>query len=110
MPKGVLVVFSTPNGSAKEAEYNDWYDNTHIPEVTDVPGVVSARRFALSDTQVVPGASVDRLPYLAIYELDTDDLEWLAKELPARAADGRFNMSDAIQMDPPPTSVLFEER
>jgi hypothetical protein len=110
MPKGVLVVFSSPKEGATDSEYNNWYDNIHVPEVTEVPGVVSARRFALSETQVVPGASIDRLPYLAIYELDSGDLDQVAKEIPARAADGRFDMGDSIQMDPPPITVLFEDR
>jgi hypothetical protein len=110
MPKGVLVVFSAPNGSAMEAEYNEWYDNTHVPEVTGVPGVVSARRFTLSDAQLTPGASVDRLPYLTIFELDSEDLNEVAKEMNARMMDGRLHISASLQTDPPPTAVVFEER
>jgi hypothetical protein len=28
-----------------EAEFNEWYDNEHIPSLATVPGVLSARRF-----------------------------------------------------------------
>lgn len=45
MPKGMLVVESRPADPAREDEYNDWYTNTHIPEVCAVPGFVAARRY-----------------------------------------------------------------
>ena len=44
MPKGVMVV-QTGCEPGREDEYNDWYSNTHIPEVLAVPGFVGARRF-----------------------------------------------------------------
>jgi hypothetical protein len=88
--------------------YNEWYDSVHSPEVTTVPGIISARRFRLSESQIEPGAAIGDSPYLAIYEIDSDDLDFIAKELPARAADGRFNMSPALQTEPPPLAVLYE--
>ena len=50
MAKHVFVVFTNPV-EGKDATYNDWYDNRHLPDVLDVPGFVSAQRFRLSDTQ-----------------------------------------------------------
>jgi hypothetical protein len=44
-----------------EAEFNQWYDQEHIPLLTAVPGVISARRF--KDPSGKPR-------YLALYELD----------------------------------------
>ena len=38
MPKGVLIVPSGPSDPSREDEYNEWYDNTHVGEVRDVPG------------------------------------------------------------------------
>ncbi len=41
---GLLLVGMTP-GAAKEAAFNAWYDNEHVPALAAVPGVLSARRF-----------------------------------------------------------------
>ena len=44
-----------------DAEVNDWYTNVHLPELCSLPGVRSARRFAIFG---------EKFRYLAIYELD----------------------------------------
>ncbi len=44
-----------------EAEFNQWYDQEHIPLLSAVPGVISARRFKDPDGNP---------RYLALYELD----------------------------------------
>ena len=41
MATGAMVVFSNPT-EGREDEYNDWYDNTHLPEVCALDGVVGA--------------------------------------------------------------------
>ena len=111
MPKkAVLVVLTNPSDGDRDDDYNMWYDETHLSEVTQVPGIVSARRFKLSPVQMDPPSSLGHQQYLAIYEIETDDLDSIPRELTARTTDGRFNMSDALQGDPPPTAVLFEER
>ena len=45
----------------KEIEFNDIYDNEHIPIILKVPGVLSASRFKCE--------SDEKPQYLAIYEL-----------------------------------------
>lgn len=93
MTRHVLVVFSEPT-EGMEAEYNDWYDNCHLPEVLQAPGVIAAERFRLADdSEGFPGR------YLAIYELETDDPAAIFSDLEARAADGRMRMSQAIDLD-----------
>ena len=46
MPKCKLVAITRPL-PGKEAEYHDWYQNVHLPEVIALPGGVSAQRFKL---------------------------------------------------------------
>ena len=109
MPRAILLVESRPSSPDREDEYNDWYDNTHLKEVCAIPGFVGARRYQLSEKGLFPneaGAS----PYLAVYELDTDDLSAALQELGVRAGDGRLKMSDAMSMDPIPTMTLYELR
>ena len=69
MPKGIMVVQTSPVDPAKEDAYNDWYDNTHIPEILEIPGFTSARRFKLhgpgADGAHTPGFHPECVPFLA---------------------------------------------
>ena len=47
---------------AAEAEFTEWYNTEHLPQLAAVPGVLSARRYEASDT-----ASERR--FLALYHL-----------------------------------------
>ena len=49
MPRALYIVNSRPSAPEREDEYNDWYTNTHLPEVLDIPGITAARRFKASD-------------------------------------------------------------
>ena len=93
MGKHVLVVFTNPV-EGKEATYNDWYDNRHLPDVLDVPGFVSAQRFRLSDTQRAAGPFPRR--YLALYEIETDDLKQTLATLGARSGTPAMVISDSL--------------
>jgi hypothetical protein len=97
MAKGIMVVQSEPVDPAHEDEFNDWYDNTHIPEITAVPGFVSARRYKVHGAAAGPS-------YLAIYEIEADDLMAPAKELRARRTQG----APALRLDPPPVVTFYE--
>jgi hypothetical protein len=45
---------------------------------------------------------------MAVYELDADDLGQPFEEVGKRAADGRMQMSDALQTSPPPVLTFYE--
>jgi len=45
---------------AHEVAFNEWYDNTHVPEILACPGWLSARRFVAMD---------DGPKYAAMYEV-----------------------------------------
>jgi len=68
---GLLLVAMTP-GAAKDAAFNAWYDNEHLPALAAVPGVLSARRFRSRES----GGS----KYVALYHLRApgvvDSAEW----------------------------------
>ena len=102
MPKGIMLVQSRPSAPAREDEYNKWYSGTHIPEVLAVPGVTGARRYKLL------GGDDAEPAYLAIYELDADDLTAPLRELSARSASGQTQLSDVLQLDPPPVVTICE--
>ena len=70
----------------REAEFNEWYNHTHIPDVMKFTGVVSARRYRAFMPE-------DQFQYIAIYEfestatlqrfLESDHLAWLRQEMDA---------------------------
>ena len=95
MAKSVFLVMSNPT-PGKEAEYNEWYDKVHLADVLNVPGFVAAQRFRLGDTQFGDGTRPHR--YLAIYEVDTNDMAGCLKELSARVGTDDMVISDGIDM------------
>ena len=94
MTKYTFVVLSNPT-AGKEAEYNEWYNGQHIPDVRNVPGFVRAQRFKLADAQM---GKHNPHKYLAIYEIETDDLAGALAELKARGGTADIVMSDAIDL------------
>jgi hypothetical protein len=105
VPKAIMFVQSRPSSPDREDEYNDWYTNTHLPDVLEIPGITAARRFKASDVAPPPDGAHE---YCAVYELDVDDLNAVMPELAARFSDGRMRMSDAMEMDPAPSFVIYE--
>jgi hypothetical protein len=98
MAKYTFVVMTNPV-AGKEVEFNDWYNRNHIPDVLNVPGFVCAQRFRLAEVQMGGDAAGRPYKYLAIYEIETDDLEGALRELRSRAQSGEIVPSDAIDMN-----------
>ena len=62
---GGLLVNAMNIDPAHEAEFNDWYDNEHLPALAAVPGTISARRYKdLTGTH----------RYLALYHLESPEV------------------------------------
>lgn len=102
MARGVYVVRARPVSQERDGELNDWYDGTHVPELLSVPGFVSARRFRRVGDDGEP-------EYLAVYEIEADDVGAPVREWRRRSAAGETTRSDALQLDPPPDTALYEE-
>lgn len=99
MPQSLLVAFVHPASPAQEDEFNDWYDNVHIPQVVErIPGVVGGSRYKYSDAQLVPEDQAPSRRYLSLYQLDTDDLAATAQRLGEALGDGSLDLTDAIDM------------
>ena len=93
MAKYIMVVPSAPT-EGKEAEYNKWYDEIHVPEVCAIPGITGAIRYKIDPA----GGPSNAQPYLAIYSVETDDPSAVIAELQRRAGSGEIRMSDAIDV------------
>ena len=68
-PKAVMIVLTNCSDAAREDEFNEWYNDVHLPDVLLTPGIVRATR--LGRTGETPEGQGR---YLALYELDTDDV------------------------------------
>ncbi len=109
MARGILLVFSNPSSTDRLAEFNQWYDGTHLPEFLRLGSVNAARRFELSANQMPlpPGVPLAGRRFLAAYEIDTDDFAALSEEIMATAKDR--TQSDVLERDPLPLALLFEQ-
>lgn len=83
MTKYTFVVVTNPT-AGREAAFNEWHNKSHIPDVLNVPGFC-AQRFRLADAQM-GGEASKACKNLALYEIETDDLAGVLKELRSRAA------------------------
>lgn len=89
----LFAALSKP-AAGQEAEFNRWYDERHVPDVIRVPGILGAARYRLATRFLDP---LDReQSYLALYDVDSEDLGGLAAQLRADVRSGRTEMSEAI--------------
>jgi hypothetical protein len=102
-----MVVESSPVDPDREAEYNEWYSGRHIPEICAITGFVGARRYKVRGAEGSKSGA-PKPSYLAIYELEADDLDTPLQELASRSADGRMAKTDALRLSPPPVVTLYE--
>jgi len=99
MAKYVMITQSAAH-DGRDEEYNAWYDSRHLHEICAIPGVTEARRLKATPVALgTPGA-----PYIALYEIETDDLGAFMAEMGKRSADGSITRSEAMNRD---ASVLW---
>lgn len=82
--------------AGKEEEFRTWYSETHLRDVLAVPGMKSAQFFEIHDS---PASSPSSHRYLAIYEMETDDVDGMIDELRRRRSGGVMTMSDSLDLE-----------
>lgn len=67
-----MVVFNNP-AAGRDAEYNDWYQHVHAPDVVAFKDVISAQRFAKVE---IAGGVPQHPPrdYMIVYEIRSSDI------------------------------------
>ena len=100
MPKGIIYLETMPVSPDLEAEYHEWYNDTHLEEICSVEGITSARRFAPTDGNG---------PFIAIYELDCDDLDAVVDRLRVLGASGKMSSLQYLDMATPPIPKVYGE-
>jgi hypothetical protein len=74
----LVMVMSNPT-EGNEAEFNDWYEHTHLDEVLQTAGFRSAQRFRLDAQRGSPAAH----QYAALYETEGESAEEVIDRLNA---------------------------
>jgi hypothetical protein len=87
----------------REAEYHDWYQNSHLAQVMQLPGFKAGQRYKMA----APLTEDESFPFLAIYDVETDDIQAVLAEMRARAGTESLTVSDALA--PKAYAVLYEE-
>lgn len=93
------LVFSNP-AAGKDDEFNRWYDEVHLPEVLATPGMRSAQRFKLVETEITHHSELPRPAhgYLLVYEMD-GDVDAVMAKIQEAALGGTMHMSDALDLE-----------
>jgi hypothetical protein len=95
MPKAIVLVFTNCADPAREAEFNEWYNKTHVPDILQAEGFVAATRYQLL---AEPGPGQGK--FLAVYDVEADDLgkafAGVQKRLAEVTAQGR--MIDVVRV------------
>lgn len=100
MAKAILYVETRPASPEEAADYHKWYNEVHIPEILKIDGFVSARRFEPME----PGG-----PFVAIYEIEADDVEVPRAALTEATQSGRNSRPVGVSFDPPPSPQYYRE-
>lgn len=103
MARYKMIALTSPK-VGRDEEFNAWYQNVHLVELCSMPGVLGAQRYKLA----APLQGYDERPYLAIYDIETDDIRLTLSAIGAASASGKMTPSDAADSANAYT-VVFEE-
>lgn len=97
--KFIQIVFSNPL-EGRDQEFNEWYDNVHIPQLLAIPGMLSAQRYTLRDAEMyrAPGGFAPQHRYAIIYEM-AGDVDTIMKSIQEAVMAGEIVMHDSLDMD-----------
>ena len=106
MPKSLMLTFSEPVSPDLEDEFLRWYTDVHIPEMrAAAPQIVEATLYVASDVhQDTPGAR----RYLTVYEVESDDIAGVYRQIREAGRAGNVNMSGSLRREPQPLTLLYQ--
>jgi len=85
-----LVALTRPH-PGREAEYHEWYDTKHLPELVNLLGMAGAQRYKLAARLM----GSDENEFLAIYDIEADDPTAFLAAIGAASKSGELTQSDA---------------
>jgi hypothetical protein len=93
-----MVVGSNPATPEQEAEFNRWYAEDHLDDVLAVAGFNAARRYTLSPVRPMADTEPSPYGYLAVYEVEADDLAVAGRDLQAALDSGAIPISETFDL------------
>ncbi|MBT2275325.1 DUF4286 family protein [Rhodococcus qingshengii] len=94
MAKSLLLAWSSPTSPESQQEFDEWYDNTHVPQIREaVPAITGATRYRLSDPE-----GTDTSRFLAVYEVDDADVSRAGSLLMDAVKAGRIGFTTTMDM------------
>ena len=100
------LVTQTRPVEGREAEYNEWFQNVHMRQVVALPGFRGAQRYRLARS-LDPSPPA---PYLAIYDIETTDIDAVLGGLLNASQRGLLTMCDAFLNEPQHRiAAIYEE-
>lgn len=98
-----MLVFSEPF-PGREDEFNAWYTGRHLDDICALSGFAAAQRFTVHAVSM--GTALNK--YLAIYDVETDDPDWVIENMFAHRDTPAMPISPAFNLDAT-TVMLYEE-
>lgn len=89
------IIALTKAFPGREHEFNEWYENVHIPEVLSFPGMKQAQRY--EKVKTLMGEESNEC--LAIFHIDIDDEEVLLAAMERAAIEGTATPTDSVDME-----------
>jgi hypothetical protein len=105
MAKKYKMVVFTNAVEGKDKEFNDWYQNTHLKQIVSIKSFVQAQRFRFN-ANIIPGAA-NPSRYMAIYDIETDDINASLGAMNDLAASGRMPLPESMAQ--PIIGAVYEE-
>ena len=95
-----MLVFANPI-PGKEAEFNDWYTNTHMGDLVQLQGWMGAQRFRIvTNVQPRPSAAGYAHGYLIIWDLEETDANAALGRMTAAIGGGKSRLGAAFNYTP----------
>lgn len=95
MARYIQVVLSNAI-EGKDAEFNDWYEGVHIPDVLRVPGCVSAERFCAKGSE---DQSPSKHQYMTLYEWNAPSENSIRESMARARSEGLLRGTEYIDRE-----------
>lgn len=94
MTKWIVLVEANCAEPAREEEFHEWYNQVHLPDMLETPGIVRAVRYE----NIEPAEGQGK--YMAAYEVEADDLQavFAASEQNTQKKTAEGRMSELLQV------------
>src|SRR5579862_1411797 len=96
----IMLVFANPI-AGHEAEFNDWYQNTHMGDLVQLQGWMGAQRFRIvNNVQPRPTAAGYQHGYLIIWDLEETEAPLALNRMTAAISGGKSRLGAAFNYTP----------